>query len=134
MPNPKPHLPAVLQATGRFHEVERGLTFTGMVGTKHPNPNATPHPNPNPHPHPNPNPNPNPNQVGIKDPARPEVAGAIGRCRAAGIRVIMITGDSAPTASAIARDVGVFAEGEALDGRVFVGGEFFALPEVRPQP
>jgi len=70
--------------------------------------------------------------VGIKDPARPEVAGAIGRCRAAGIRVIMITGDSAPTASAIARDVGVFAEGEALDGRVFVGGEFFALPEVRP--
>ena len=88
---------AVLQATGRFHEVERGLTFTGMVG--------------------------------IKDPARPEVAGAISRCRAAGIRVIMITGDSAPTASAIARDVGVFAEGEPLDGRVFVGGEFFALPE-----
>ena len=67
--------------------------------------------------------------VGIKDPARPEVAGAIARCRAAGIRVIMITGDSAPTASAIARDVGVFAEGEPLDGRVFVGGEFFALPE-----
>ena len=88
---------AVLQATGRFHEVERGLTFTGMVG--------------------------------IKDPARPEVAGAISRCRAAGIRVIMITGDSAPTASAIARDVGVFSEGEPLDGRVFVGGEFFALPE-----
>jgi len=67
--------------------------------------------------------------VGIKDPARPEVAGAIARCRAAGIRVIMITGDSAPTASAIARDVGVLADGEPLDGRVFVGGEFFALPE-----
>ena len=69
--------------------------------------------------------------VGIKDPARPEAAEAIARCRDAGIRVIMITGDSAPTASAISKDVNIFESGEPLDGRVFVGGEFFELPVER---
>lgn len=38
---------------------------------------------------------------GIKDPARPEAAAAILRCREAGVRVIMITGDSKETAIAI---------------------------------
>ena len=60
--------------------------------------------------------------VGIKDPARPEVADSIARCRAAGVRVVMITGDSAQTAAAIARDVNILAPEEAADGRVFVGG------------
>ena len=36
--------------------------------------------------------------VGIKDPARPEVAPAIEACGTAGIRVVMITGDTQPTA------------------------------------
>ena len=67
--------------------------------------------------------------VGIKDPARPEVADSIARCRAAGVRVVMITGDSAQTAAAIARDVNILAPEEAADGRVFVGGQFFELPE-----
>lgn len=39
--------------------------------------------------------------AGIKDPARPEAARAILQCREAGVRVIMITGDSRETAIAI---------------------------------
>ena len=39
--------------------------------------------------------------AGIKDPARPEAARAIVQCREAGVRVIMITGDSRETAIAI---------------------------------
>jgi len=66
---------------------------------------------------------------GIKDPARPEVAPAIASCATAGIRVIMITGDTKPTAEAIAREIGIFKKGEKLDGRSFTGHDFFALPE-----
>ncbi|MGV3114194.1 HAD-IC family P-type ATPase [Corynebacterium freneyi] len=44
---------------------------------------------------------------GIIDPPRPEAIDAIARCRGAGIRVKMITGDHAGTASAIARDMGI---------------------------
>ena len=47
--------------------------------------------------------------IGIQDPARPEVPGAIARCREAGIQVKMITGDAKPTAVAIARNVGIYA-------------------------
>jgi Ca2+-transporting ATPase len=55
--------------------------------------------------------------VGIKDPARPEVADSINQCTKAGIRVMMITGDAKDTAVAIARDVNIFPEkreGETL--------------------
>ncbi len=44
---------------------------------------------------------------GMIDPVRPEVADAIVRCRTAGIRPIMITGDHVDTASAIARELGI---------------------------
>ncbi len=44
--------------------------------------------------------------VGIEDPPRPEVPAAIARCRAAGIKVIMITGDHPHTAKAIGREIG----------------------------
>jgi calcium-translocating P-type ATPase len=43
--------------------------------------------------------------VGLRDPPRPEVAAAIQTCRSAGIKVIMITGDAAVTALAIAREI-----------------------------
>jgi P-type E1-E2 ATPase len=45
--------------------------------------------------------------VGIKDPARPEVADSIRKCHEAGVRIIMITGDARDTAVAIARDVNI---------------------------
>jgi len=43
--------------------------------------------------------------VGLHDPVRPGVAGAVAECRNAGVRVVMITGDYPGTALAIAREV-----------------------------
>ncbi|WP_400997059.1 cation-translocating P-type ATPase [Agromyces sp. GXQ0307] len=55
--------------------------------------------------------------VGIIDPPRPEVRPAIAEARAAGIRVVMITGDHPATAARIARDLGIIDEdGIALPG------------------
>ncbi len=45
--------------------------------------------------------------VALFDPPRPEVAEAVAACRAAGIRVIVVTGDYGPTAVEIARRVGI---------------------------
>ncbi len=48
--------------------------------------------------------------IGIIDPPRPEAISAIAACRAAGIRVKMITGDHAGTAEAIGREMGLAAD------------------------
>ena len=69
----------------REGEVERELTFLGLVG--------------------------------IIDPPRPEVVKAIASARRAGIRTIMVTGDHANTALAIARELGLLVRsGKALTG------------------
>lgn len=55
--------------------------------------------------------------TGMIDPVRPEVIGAIKKCREAGIRPIMITGDHKDTAAAIAMDLGIISgKDEAVTG------------------
>ena len=45
------------------------------------------------------------------DPPRAAVPDAVSKCRSAGIKVIMVTGDHPITAKAIARGVGIISEG-----------------------
>jgi magnesium-transporting ATPase (P-type) len=45
--------------------------------------------------------------VGLEDPPRPAVPAAVQKCREAGIKVIMVTGDHPETALAIAREIGL---------------------------
>jgi magnesium-transporting ATPase (P-type) len=45
--------------------------------------------------------------AGIRDPPRPEAKRAIARCKSAGVRVFMITGDSKETAVAIGKELGI---------------------------
>ncbi len=54
--------------------------------------------------------------VGLEDPVRPGVPAAVAECATAGVRVVMITGDSVETARAIARQVGLAAGEEAVAG------------------
>lgn len=56
--------------------------------------------------------------VGMLDAPRPEVREAVAKCRTAGIRPVMITGDHQLTAQAVAEDLGIAQEGDlSLSGR-----------------
>ncbi len=60
--------------------------------------------------------------AGIRDPPRPEAKRAIARCKSAGVRVFMITGDSKETAVAIGKELGILES----DERAWEGNAFFA--------
>jgi P-type Ca2+ transporter type 2C len=53
---------------------------------------------------------------GLRDPPRPEAREAIAKCRSAGVRVVMITGDHPRTAVAIGRELGLDGDGETVTG------------------
>ena len=54
--------------------------------------------------------------IGLIDPVRPTVAAAIAECYRAGIRTVMITGDHAGTARAIALQIGLADPGRSVTG------------------
>ncbi|MBU4246034.1 MAG: cation-translocating P-type ATPase [Nanoarchaeota archaeon] len=63
--------------------------------------------------------------VGIEDPPREGVKESIAACRAAGINVVMITGDHASTAVAVAKKIGLINE----NGLVIEGAELDKMPD-----
>ncbi len=63
--------------------------------------------------------------IALEDPLRPEVPAAVARCRGAGVRVIVVTGDHGLTAAAVAREAGIVGEAP----KVVSGPEVDAMAE-----
>lgn len=63
--------------------------------------------------------------LGMIDPPRPEAKVAVATCLRAGIKPVMITGDHVVTATAIAREIGIFRDGD----RAITGAELDAMTD-----
>lgn len=63
--------------------------------------------------------------MGMEDPLRPEIIPAVKKCRKAGIKVVMITGDHLNTAVHIAKKAGIMTE----KSTAFTGAEIAAMSE-----
>jgi P-type Ca2+ transporter type 2C len=59
--------------------------------------------------------------IALEDPIRADVPDAIAQCRAAGIRVMMLTGDHPATAASIGKQVGLWGDGKVLTGNELAG-------------
>lgn len=68
--------------------------------------------------------------VGMEDPPRPEVPMAIEKCKQAGIKVIMLTGDHPITAKAIAREVGLIHSNKSV---VITGAQLKRMSDTQLQ-
>jgi sodium/potassium-transporting ATPase subunit alpha len=67
--------------------------------------------------------------LGLDDPIRTEVPAAVARCQAAGIRVVLITGDHPDTAEAVARACGILRPDEPAGQRIVHGADLERLRE-----
>jgi sodium/potassium-transporting ATPase subunit alpha len=68
--------------------------------------------------------------VGFEDPPRAEVPAAVHRCRDAGIKIVMVTGDHPHTALAIAREVGIVQNATAT---LLTGDDLARLSDIQLQ-
>ncbi len=67
--------------------------------------------------------------IGVADPIRPTTAGALETLRAAGLRIVMLTGDSRTTAEAVARRVGI----DEIEAEVLPEQKHEAVSRLRAQ-
>ncbi len=63
--------------------------------------------------------------IGMTDPPRPQAKSAVAMCRKAGIHTVMITGDHIATARAVAKEIGIFRDGD----KAMTGSELDLLPQ-----
>jgi P-type Ca2+ transporter type 2C len=72
--------------------------------------------------------------VGIQDPVRPGVPQAVAKCKHAGVKVRMVTGDNMTTAKAIATECGIYNEGGlVMEGPVFRTLSDEKMKEILPE-
>ena len=63
--------------------------------------------------------------IGMTDPLRPQVKSAVSMCHKAGIHTIMITGDHIMTAKAVAKEAGIYKDGD----KAVTGSELDLIPQ-----